>query len=68
MDAITLARICEELGAGEILLNSIDRDGTNLGFDIELIKAVSEHVNIPVIASSGAGSPEHFLKYLPRQR
>jgi len=62
MDAITLARICEELGAGEILLNSIDRDGTNLGFDLELIRAVSEHVNIPVIASSGAGSPEHFFE------
>jgi len=61
IDAITLARICEELGAGEILLNSIDRDGTNLGFDIELIKAVSENVDIPVIASSGAGGPHHFL-------
>lgn len=62
MDAITLARICEELGAGEILLNSIDRDGTNSGFDIELVKAVSENVGIPVIASSGAGSPDHFLQ------
>ncbi|MCX7965292.1 MAG: imidazole glycerol phosphate synthase subunit HisH [Syntrophorhabdaceae bacterium] len=62
IDAITLARICEELGAGEILLNSIDRDGTNLGFDIELIRAVSEHVGIPVIASSGAGGPHHFLE------
>jgi len=62
IDAITLAKICEELGAGEILLNSIDRDGTNLGFDLELIKAVSEHVDIPVIASSGAGIPDHFLQ------
>ncbi len=62
IDAITLARVCEELGAGEILLNSIDRDGTNLGFDIELIKAVSENVRIPVIASSGAGGPHHFLE------
>ena len=60
VDAITLARVCEELGAGEILLNCIDRDGTNLGFDIELINAVKKAVTIPVIASSGAGSVEHF--------
>ena len=50
----------EKLGAGEILLNCIDRDGTNLGFDIELISAVEKAVSIPVIASSGAGAPEHF--------
>jgi len=62
LDAITLAQICEKLGAGEILLNCIDRDGTKSGFDIELIKAVSEAVSIPVIASSGAGSVEHFLE------
>ncbi len=62
LDAVTLAKVCQELGAGEILLNSIDRDGTNLGFDIELIRAVKEAVSIPVIASSGAGSPEHFLE------
>ncbi|WP_022853995.1 imidazole glycerol phosphate synthase HisHF [Thermodesulfatator atlanticus] len=62
VDAITLAQVCEKLGAGEILLNSIDRDGTNLGFDIELIKTVKEAVSIPVIASSGAGSPEHFYE------
>ncbi len=62
LDAITLARVCEKLGAGEILLNSIDRDGTNLGFDIELIQAVKEAVSIPVIASSGAGAPEHFYE------
>ncbi len=62
IDAITLAQVCEKLGAGEILLNSIDRDGTNQGFDIELIKAVKEAVSIPVIASSGAGSPEHFYE------
>ncbi|MCX8110842.1 MAG: imidazole glycerol phosphate synthase subunit HisF [Syntrophorhabdaceae bacterium] len=68
IDAITLARICEELGAGEILLNSIDRDGTNLGFDLELIKAVSEHVSIPVIASSGAGSPAHFLEVFEKTK
>lgn len=60
MDAVTLARACEELGAGEILLNCIDRDGTNSGFDIELISAVKNAVSIPVIASSGAGSEAHF--------
>ncbi|WP_457574006.1 imidazole glycerol phosphate synthase subunit HisF [Desulfolithobacter sp.] len=62
LDAVTLARTCEELGAGEILLNCIDRDGTNSGFDLELIGAVKNAVTIPVIASSGAGSAEHFLE------
>ena len=60
LDAVTLARICEEMGAGEILLNCIDRDGTNSGFDMELIHAVKDAVTIPVIASSGAGCVEHF--------
>jgi len=60
LDAITLARACEELGAGEILLNCIDRDGTNSGFDLELINAVKAAVTIPVIASSGAGNAAHF--------
>ncbi len=62
LDAITLARICEQLGAGEILLNCIDRDGTNSGFDLELINGVKGAVTIPVIASSGAGSAHHFLE------
>lgn len=62
VDAVTLARACEELGAGEILLNCIDRDGTNIGFDLELINAVKNAVTIPVIASSGAGSVEHFYE------
>ncbi len=66
VDAVTLARACEELGAGEILLNSIDRDGSNAGFDIELIRAVSDAVSIPVIASSGAGSEAHFLEVFTR--
>ena len=52
--------MCEVLGAGEILLNCIDRDGTNIGFDMELINAVKDAVTIPVIASSGAGCVEHF--------
>jgi imidazole glycerol-phosphate synthase len=62
VDAVTLARVCETLGAGEILLNCIDRDGTNSGFDFELINAVKSAVTIPVIASSGAGSAQHFLE------
>jgi glutamine amidotransferase/cyclase len=62
LDAITLSQICEQLGAGEILLNCIDRDGTNMGFDIELINAVHNAVSIPVIASSGAGGVEHFYE------
>jgi glutamine amidotransferase/cyclase len=62
LDAVTLAQICEQLGAGEILLNCIDRDGTNLGFDLELVNAVSDAVSIPVIASSGAGNAEHFYE------
>ncbi len=66
VDAVTLAKACEDLGAGEILLNSIDRDGTNSGFDIELINAVADAVSIPVIASSGAGSESHFLEVFTR--
>ncbi len=62
IDAVTLARVCEKLGAGEILLNCIDKDGTKSGFDIELINAVKGAVSIPVIASSGAGCVEHFLE------
>ncbi len=62
LDAVTLAHVCEKLGAGEILLNCIDKDGTNSGFDIELINAVKNAVTIPVIASSGAGSAEHFYQ------
>jgi glutamine amidotransferase/cyclase len=62
VDAVELARVCEQLGAGEILLNSIDRDGTGSGFDLELIRAVRAAVRIPVIASSGAGSAAHFVE------
>ncbi|WP_339136159.1 MAG: imidazole glycerol phosphate synthase subunit HisF [Candidatus Electrothrix sp. GW3-4] len=66
LDAVTLAKVCEQLGAGEILLNCIDKDGTNSGFDLELINAVKEVVTIPVIASSGAGCAEHFLEVFTR--
>jgi len=66
VDAVTLAKACEALGAGEILVNSIDMDGTGAGFDIELINAVADAVSIPVIASSGAGSEAHFLEVFTR--
>ncbi len=62
LDAIEWAKEVESLGAGEILLTSMDRDGTKSGYDVELCRAVSEAVNIPVIASGGAGSEEHFYE------
>jgi glutamine amidotransferase/cyclase len=68
LDAITLAQICEKLGAGEILLNCIDKDGTDSGYDIELINAVKNAVTIPVIASSGAGCVEHFYEVFTKTR
>ena len=60
LDAIEWAARAAELGAGEILLNAMDADGTQDGFDLELIRAVRRVVTIPVIASGGAGSVEHF--------
>ena len=60
VDAVAWAKKGESLGAGEILLTSVDREGTRRGFDLELLAAVSGSVNIPVIASGGAGAPEHF--------
>lgn len=60
LDAIEWARQGEELGVGEILLNSMDGDGTKNGFDLELIRAVRKVVSIPVIASGGAGAAAHF--------
>ncbi|WP_019588929.1 MULTISPECIES: imidazole glycerol phosphate synthase subunit HisF [unclassified Thioalkalivibrio] len=62
LDAIEWARHMAELGAGEILLTSMDRDGTRSGFDLELTRAVSDAVNIPVIASGGVGSLEHLVE------
>ena len=62
VDAVQLAIIVEDLGAGEILLNCIDNDGVGQGFDLELVGAVADAVRIPVIASSGAGTPEHFTQ------
>lgn len=60
LGAFELCQACEDLGAGEVLLNCIDRDGSNSGYDFELIDQVKSAVSIPVIASSGAGKPEHF--------
>lgn len=60
LDAVEWAARGEELGAGEILLTSMDQDGTQDGYDLELLRAVNAVVNIPVIASGGAGRPEHF--------
>ena len=60
IDVIEWAKKVEDLGAGEILLTSIDKDGTQDGYDIELTKSVSENVNIPVIASGGAGKLQHL--------
>ncbi len=62
IDAVEWSRRVEELGAGEILLTSMDRDGTKKGYDIELTRKIAESVNIPVIASGGAGKKEHFLE------
>lgn len=61
LDAIEWAGKAESLGAGEILLTSMDRDGTKDGYDVELLRAVSSSVRIPVIASGGAGTLEHLL-------
>ncbi|ODV77788.1 imidazole glycerol phosphate synthase HisHF [Suhomyces tanzawaensis NRRL Y-17324] len=60
LGALELCTACEILGAGEILLNSIDHDGSNKGFNHELVKQIKSNVAIPVIASSGAGNPQHF--------
>ena len=60
MDAVEWAMKAEKLGAGEILLTSMDCDGTKAGYDIELTRTIAENVSIPVIASGGAGNMEHF--------
>jgi cyclase len=64
IDAVAWAKRVEELGAGEILLTSMDYDGTKMGFDIPLTKKVAEETNIPVIASGGAGKLEHIYEAL----
>jgi cyclase len=64
LDAVEWARRGVELGAGEILLTSIDRDGTRDGYDLELTRRITEAVSVPVIASGGAGEPRHFRDVL----
>jgi cyclase len=62
IDALWWAAECERLGAGELVLNSIDRDGTRDGFDLELVRAVAERVDVPVVASGGVGSVDHLVE------
>ena len=60
LDAVEWARRGVELGAGEIVINSMDADGTHAGYDLELLRAISDQVGVPVIASGGAGTPAHL--------
>ena len=64
IDAVEWAMRANKLGAGEILLTSMDCDGTKNGYDLELTRIISENVSIPVIASGGAGTLEHFYEAL----
>ena len=64
IDAVEWAKKVDALGAGEILLTSMDGDGTKAGYDLELTRAIAEAVSIPVIASGGAGTLEHFYEAL----
>ncbi len=66
LDAVDWAREGVARGAGEILLTSMDRDGTKQGFDLELVRAVTGAVPVPVIASGGAGRPHHFVEAVQR--
>ncbi|GAB4216301.1 MAG: imidazole glycerol phosphate synthase subunit HisF [Roseiflexaceae bacterium] len=68
LDAIEWAKRGVELGAGEIVINSMDADGTRSGYDLELLRQVSDAVGVPVIASGGVGSPEHMLAGLVEGR
>ena len=61
-DALRWAHEGERLGAGELCINSIDRDGTKSGYDLEITRVISESVSIPVIASGGAGEPQHLYE------
>ena len=62
LEAVAWAREVEERGAGEIVLTSMDGDGTKNGYDLPILKAVCDAVRIPVVASGGAGKPEHFVE------
>ena len=62
LDAVEWAAECERLGAGELLVTSMDRDGTELGYDLELTRAISDAVRLPVIASGGVGTLDHLVE------
>jgi cyclase len=64
MDALAWAKKGEQLGAGELVVNSIDADGTKTGYEITLTRMIAENVHIPVIASGGGGAPEHLCEVL----
>jgi cyclase len=68
LNAVDWAKKAVSLGAGEILLTSMDRDGTGIGYDVELTRAISDAVEVPVIASGGAGQMEHFADVLNEGR
>ena len=68
MDAIEWAKTCEALGAGELCVNSIDADGTKDGYELTLTRLIADAVTIPVIASGGAGTLEHFYEVLTAGR
>jgi len=68
LEAVAWARRVEELGAGEIVLTSMDADGTKAGYDLPMTRAVADAVRIPVVASGGAGSPEHLFQVLTEGR
>lgn len=66
LDPVSWAKQAEKLGAGEILINSVDRDGTMTGYDIQLVRMVAAAVKIPVIAAGGAGEPDHFVQVIKK--
>jgi cyclase len=68
LEAVAWARRVEELGAGEVVLTSMDADGTRAGYDVEMTRAVADAVGIPVVASGGAGEPEHLFRVLTEGR
>ena len=68
LDALAWAKRCEDLGAGELCINSIDADGTKEGYELNLTRLISEAVRIPIIASGGAGSPEHLYEALTQAK
>lgn len=68
LDAVAWARRCQQLGAGELCVNSIDADGTKDGYELTLTRAIAEAVTIPIIASGGAGNPQHMLEAVTQGR